>query len=71
MTAVHKMGKDKTNLNNTQMIKITQAKDQIMRKSKKNTRAINPKRSLTCYQERKKKKSLKEFISQEPSWTLS
>ncbi len=64
MIAVHRMERDKTYLINTKMMKITQVKDRKILKNKKNTQAINQKRNLTCFQERRKKKSLKGFIWQ-------
>ncbi len=62
MIVVHRMERYKTNLINTKMMKITQVKDRIMLKNKKNSQAINPKRNSTCFQERRKKKSFKGFI---------
>jgi hypothetical protein len=61
MTAVHKTERGKTNPINTKTMKITQVKDQKMLKSKINTQVINQRKNSTCFQERKKKKSSKEF----------
>lgn len=61
MTAVHKTERDKINPINTKMMKITRAKDQKMLKNKTNFPAISQKNNTTCFQDKRKKKSLKEF----------